>query len=199
MKNLNPKFMYSLLLFLSFNAFSLELSILRDSADGLAVQTFYFESNKVLTQKKSNYFDRKSDYRLGEMSAAGSSKISAIKTGLERIKKKLSDSRAFLKTKSVPIPVQNSQRHTSYFLLDGMVIEKGTIAFEDAEKELVKLLSLNWKLQDGVSISKDMTKVSEFKNGRNISSIALDSYFSCRSIGSAKICRSHKKEVLYVD
>jgi hypothetical protein len=193
------KFICLSILMMSSCVFAIELSILRDSSDGLAIQTFTFDGTRILTLKKTNYFDKKNDYRLGTLTAVVSKKNGEIKTQLQRVKKKLSDSRSFLKTKAVPLPTTASQGHTSYFLLDGMVIEKGSIPFEDTEKVLNQLLSLKWNLQEGIEVSKDKKKVSEIRKGRVISSLELQNYFVCRSISTSKICRNHKKEILYVD
>lgn len=153
-------------LLLSPSVFAVKLVKQQSSPLGNHSQGFDVTSKNATYVRTSNAFDTKNDFRIGQLST--SEKVTAEKTKLEEILKKITIVDKYLKKEEGTSfnEVAGAPGHRVVFMIDGKQIPPESKYYTEVEAIFTQLKNLEWNLDKGYEVSSDLSKVSEFENGK---------------------------------
>lgn len=186
------------LTFISFTANSAILGQLISQPDGSSVQQFQISSNKVTYEKRSNFFDKKTDLSLGKFSTnykVTDKEQNKISTTLSKIKvvdevmKKKSSSFNDLSTK---------EPHASFLMLDDFRISKESDLYPEMKTLYETLAKQEWKQESGIRLSKDYKSLIQIKDGKEVSREPFNFPFHCQKPEPPTQCAFKDYGILYL-
>lgn len=141
----------------------------RTTTDGVASQKFLLDDKEPVFEKTSNYFDLKNgDYGIGiHKLSEVSAEYKALVKEVAEYARKFKTVDDYLKTKGSSFnEVSGLIKHEAIILVDDYRIKPDSKYYSSLDTLFNKLRAMNWKLEKGYRISKDLEKVMEFDKGK---------------------------------
>lgn len=169
------------------------------SPEATSSQKFVVSDSKLTYEKKSNFFDKKSDYRLGVFETTATKVSKADNQKLKEIAKKIKKIDDFMKKKGESFnDLSTKKPHASFFLLDDYRISQESDLYPEVKEIYERLYEQNWKLKKGIKLSDDFKKLIHIKDGKEVSQETFDFPFHCRKSEPPTICGYKEEGILYV-
>ncbi|HXH29568.1 MAG TPA: hypothetical protein VNJ01_02035 [Bacteriovoracaceae bacterium] len=173
-----------------------------ERSDSMASHKLEFLEGKdeVTVNKTSNWFDEKSDPRLGKLQAPTSRVRGQLKE-LEKISAQLRETDRRLKGlgSSLQEVAKTDNLHSTYFVLNGYKIQPGSVHFERTKAVALKLDTRAFKLVDGVELAKNNSLYVFYKAGKVSGSEKFKAAYFCESVNMPAKCLARQWGVLYVE
>lgn len=188
-----------ILAFISLEAGAVTLSQNRSSNEGFSEQKFVLEKGKTSFEKRSNFFDKKKDFRLGTFST--NPKLSTkLKADLEDVSKTIRATDEFLKKRGKDFNSLTGQvHHRPYLMIDGFIVTEDSNQYKKLKDIFDRLQLQDWKQQSGVVLSKDFKTIEILENGKVKESEKFDFAFRCKSEKMPTVCGYKDLGILYVE
>lgn len=184
---------------LSAQALGVTLGQYVSHPDGSSFQSFSLESEKVIYEKHSNYFDKEKDLRLGHFTLSKKIDLEIIKKRLNKIHGKIKDVDEYLKKKNSSFNDLSSKKpHQSFILLNSYRITKDSTYYPELKEIYDELFSQEWVQVSGIKISDDLKKVISINGGNAVSEEAFNMHFYCKSPVPPTICTYKDLGILYI-
>lgn len=169
------------------------------SPEATSTQKFSISNSKLSYEKRSNFFDKKNDYRLGVFEAPATQATKADNKKLEAISKKIQKIDDFMKKKGESFnDLSTKKPHASFFLLNDYRISQESDLYPEVKEIYERLYEQNWKLKKGIKLSDDFKKLFHIKDGKEVSQEAFDFPFHCRKAEPPTICGYKDEGILYI-
>lgn len=155
-------------LIVSAPVFAVKLVKQQASPLGVFSQGIEVTPGSLTYVRKSNVFDNKNDYRIGELTSREFEKVQGQRKKLEELlgKIKVVDSHLMKEEGTSFNAVAGAPGHEAVFLLDGMQIPEASKYALEVETIFQELTALKWTLVKGYELSADLTKVTEYEKGK---------------------------------
>ncbi len=174
-----------LLLFLSLHIQATTIAKIRSAPEGTSVLKFIFEKGTAVQERKTNLFDPERELRLGTFTT--NSKLTGIES---RIAGLIKGNKAEAGTAEIG--------HQVFFMVNDQIVSPDSPLHESFEKEFALLQSAEWNFQSGIELSKDLTEIREFKDGKIKEANPFSFSFHCQGPEKNQTCLFKERGFLYV-
>ncbi len=172
-----------ILLFLSLSAHSSILQKVRSTPEASESQAFFVEKDSAHYQKNTNLFDQpRRDFAFGTFVLKNrNSSYASIQAHLKALGEQFRNSDKFLKTKGMSFnELSGEVRHLTVFVIDGFTVKPDSKYFGELDKLFAQLQTLEWKLRDGYSFSKDFLSVEKVEKEKVLVKETFTESFFCQ-------------------
>ncbi len=184
-------------LFQVAQAISLTEAISR--TEGMSSQSFVLGDSPTF-YKKSNFFDTKKNYVLGEFALDKKESTRSEEKVLSAILVKIrAVDKVLLAQGSSFNQLSNIEPHGLFFLVDDFRVAPGSDLYPELRKVYNALLLKKWIHREGVILSEDYTKVTTVKDGKNVESKTFDFAYACSKRRAPAYCLFKDLGILYVE
>ena len=181
------------------SAQAITLGHLYSSPEGSSVQQFILNDSKMIYKKKSNFFDKKQDYRLGVFETPINKASKEDKKKLEKLLVKIKGIDDFMQKKNESFnSLSYIKPHASFFTLEDYRISQESDLYPEVNAIYERLYGAGWKHKSGIKLSNDTKKLIHINNGKESSDEAFNFSFHCQKAGPPSICGFKDEGILYV-
>lgn len=188
-----------LLILISTSLSATTLGRYYSGTEGTSVQKFILTNSSVTYQKQSNFFDQKSENRLGNFETADGKAIKEDQKKLEAMVTKVKRVDEFMKKRNESFnDLSTKTPHASFFMLDDYRISQESDLYPEVKAIYDRLSEKNWKQKSGMKLSDDLKKVIQIKDGKEVSQEEFNFAFSCQKAEPPSVCHFKDAGILYV-
>lgn len=168
------------------------------SPDGSSEQRFVINKNIVKYEKRSNFFDKKKAFTLGDFESG--TRISAQdQKKLAQILTKIKDVDAFLKQKKSSFnDFSEKAPHDPFIILDEYRVSQKSDLYPELKAIYDRIQGFNWKQHSGIKLSEDFKTVTIIKDGKEASKESFNFAFHCKGDVAPTVCGYKDLGILFV-
>ncbi len=165
------------------------LTAISDVPGEVGTIVFTFNEKGVVQDRKTNTISQTDQLWFGKTKSQQNSTVKQIRKSIEEISEKLKLVDNFIKS-------ENGENRNAFlagsshglrFYVNGHIVLPGTSAFQDVSPLFEKLSSLDWSLEDGVTVDKTSLIVKKFIHGKASSE---SREMNCKTQDKIRICRT---------
>lgn len=169
------------------------------SPEGTSVQKFIVTDSKVILEKRSNFFDKKMDLRLGVFESTSTNVTKADKKKLEALYNKVKTVDKFMKKKNESFnSLSTKNPHASFFMLEEFRISQESDLYPEVKAIHEHLTAQEWKQKNGIKLTDDFKNVIHVKDGKETSREVFNFPFHCQKAEPPTVCGYREEGILYV-
>lgn len=192
------KHLFMALSFLCFNAYGMTFSKYTSVPEHNLLQEFTFKNGQASFAKRTNYYDQKQDYRVGEFKTS-SAKAESLNKRLKTVLDKVTKVDEFMKTKGTTFnDLSGKVPHEALWFVDSFKITKDSVFNSELEDILEELQALPWEGFTGLGLDETQQSVKEFKNGKVVSDRKLAQDECYQKEPKLRVCQFKGIGILYV-